>query len=371
MLEGSTEVAEPQLHLMTLDTEGRIRLLDLADENTTTVGGIPDVSGISTDGRYLFASSATTGAMTIIDSGMWTWDHEDHFHYYRGEPKIIGTIDGSGGAIVTPGSSGTGVYFPDSGEGMVLDNDALAQGELGVRTGLSAEPHEGMLVPLSDVTLLTRPGADGTAASVQAFDVEGEPVGGATADCIDAQGTITTTVGTVIGCDDGALLVTLEDGDVVYERIPYPAGTSAPKATDFRARAGRPTVAAVAGDRGAWLLDTRERSWHFLPADVPLLKVSAVDDEEGHVVALAADGRVLVLSAGTGATIAATDPLLPRTLADPELLAGVELTVDQQRAYLNAPAEQSLFEIDFADDARIARTFDTDTIPAHLAEVGR
>ena len=370
-LEGSTEVAEPQLHLMTLDVEGRVDLLDLADGTTTALGQVPEVSDTVTDGRYLFASSATTGAMTVIDSGMWTWDHEDHFHYYNGESRTIGTVEGEGEAVVTSGSSTTGVYFPDSGKGSVLDNDALARGELSVRAELSIDPHPGMLVPLADVTLLTRPGTDGIAASVQAHDREGEPIDGAIADCVDARGTITTSVGVVIGCDDGALLVTLDDGDITYERIPYPAGTSAPKATEFRAREGRPTVAAVAGDHGAWLLDTRERSWQLVPTDVPLLQVSAVDDREGHVVALAEDGRVLVLTAGTGGTIASTEPLLPQTLTDPALLAGVELTVDQQRAYLNAPAEQTLFEIDFADSGRIARSFDTDTVPAHLAEVGR
>lgn len=356
---------------MTLDTGGQIHLLDLADETTTTVGDVPQVSDTFTDGRYLFASSATTGAITIIDSGMWTWDHEDHFHYYSGEPRTIGTIEGEGEAIVTSGSAATGVYFPDSGKATVLDNDALAKGEISVRADLSTTPHPGVLVPLSDVTLLTEPDSAGTAASVQAYDEEGQPIAGATADCADAQGTITTSVGAVIGCDDGALLATVEAEQVVYERIPYPAEMTSPRATEFRAREGRPTVAAVAGEQGAWLLDTRERSWQFIPTDVPLLQVSAVDDREGHVVALAADGRVLVLSAENGATIAATEPLLPQTLADPALLAGVELTADQQRAYLNAPAEQTLFEIDFADSARIARTFDTDTIPAHMVEVGR
>lgn len=370
-LEGSTEVAEPQLHLMTLDTGGRIDLLNLADGTTTTVGDVPEISSTSTDGRYLFASSATTGALTIIDSGMWTWDHEDHFHYYSGEPRTIGTVEGDGEAVVTSGSSGTGVYFPDSGKGTVFHNDALARGELDVRTELSGEPHAGMLVPLSDLTLLTEPGSTGTAASVQAYDKDGRPIDGTSAECVDAQGTIATAVGTVIGCDDGALLATLDGDQVSYERIPYPADMDAPKATEFRAREGRPTVAAVAGDQGAWLLDTRERSWQFVPTEVPLLQVSAVDDREGHVVALAADGRILVLTAETDEVIAATGPLLPQTLQDPDLMTGVELTVDQQRAYLNAPAEHTLFEIDFADNARIARTFDTDTVPAHLVEVGR
>jgi hypothetical protein len=67
-------------------------------------------------------------------------------------------------------------------------------------------------------------------------------------------------------------------------------------------------------------------------------------------------------------TLALGDPTL---LADPSLLTGVELVADQQRAYLNAPAEHRLVEIDFADSARISRTFDTPAAPLRLAETGR
>lgn len=367
---GATEVPEPQLHLLTLDPEGSVDMLDLADGALAHLTDVAGVSSIATDGRYVFTSSAT-GTVTVIDSGVWTWNHEDHFHYYRGEPKVIGTVEGEGDAVVTPGASATGIFFPSTGAVTVLDHDTLATGELGATTVSADGPHAGLAVPVSRSVLVTQAAAGGTAGSVQLHDADGEPVAGATAACAGAQGTITTPVGVVIGCEDGALLAMAEGGGATFERIPYPAGMEAPRATEFRAREGRPTVAAVAGDQGAWLLDTRERSWRFLATDVPLLQVAAVDDKEGHVVALGLDGRVRVLSAETGGTLATTEPLLSGTLADPALLQGVELIADQQRAYLNAPAEQRLHEIDFADDARLARSFDTTTVPAFLAETGR
>ncbi|MFC3300727.1 ABC transporter [Arthrobacter agilis] len=370
-IAGSEEVPDPPLHLVTVDPAGSVDMLDLADETVETLAGVQGVTAIATDGRYVFASAAATGSLTVIDTGMWTWDHEDHFHYYRGPSRLVGTVEGEGEAVVTPGSTTTGVFFPDSGDAQVLDNDALARGELDVVTEITMPPHDGLAVPLSGFTLLTVPGADGVAASVQAHDGDGAPVDGASAPCAAAGGTITTTVGAVIGCEDGALLATHDGGTVTFERIPYPDGADAPRATAFRAREGRPTVAATAGDQGAWLLDTRRRAWQFIPTDVPLLRVSSVDDREGHVVALAADGRVLVLSATTGATLAATEPLLTSTPAGPALPDGVDLIADQQRAYLNAPAERTLFEIDFADGARIARTFETATVPAFLVETGR
>ena len=370
-IAGATEVPEPQLHLLALDPGGSVDMLDLADGTLAHLTEVDGISSIATDGRYVFTSSATTGSVTVIDSGVWTWDHEDHFHYYRGEPKVVGTVEGEGEAVVTPGASATGIFFPRTGEVVVLDHDTLATGEVGATTVPAVEPHAGLAVPLSRSVLVTQAAAGGTAGSVQVHGAGGESVAGATAPCAGAQGTITTSVGVVIGCDDGALLAMDDGDDVAFEHIPYPADVDVPRATEFRAREGRPTVAAVAGDQGAWLLDTRERSWQFIATDVPLLRVAAVDDREGHVVALGLDGRVRVLSAETGGTLATTGPLLPETLADPALLQGVELIADQQRAYLNAPAERRLHEIDFADGARLARSFDTATAPAFLAETGR
>lgn len=93
-----------------------------------------------------------------------------------------------------------------------------------------------------------------------------------------------------------------------------------------------------------------------------------MDDADETVLALAADGRVLVLDGSDGAVLAETAPLVADTTADgsrPVLIA------DQQRAYLSAPAERKLHEIDYADGARLARTFETATEPAFTAETGR
>lgn len=375
-IAGASEVAEPQLHLLTLDPEGAASMLDLADESTREAGSLAHADAVTTDGRYIFASSTEQGTLTILDSGTWTWDHEDHFHYYRSSPRLVGTVEGAGPAVVAPGSARTGVFFPETGEGLLLDNDSLAKGEIRRATELAGEPHKGLVTPLGTFALATVAGVDGAAGRVQVHDASGARVDGAGATCEDARGTITTSVGAVIGCADGALLATVKDGAVDFEHIPYPdvaaAGSaSESRAMQFRAREGRPTVAAVAGTQGAWLLDTRERSWQLLKTEVPLLQVSAVDDKEGHVVALSTEGKVLVLSAESGATVSATEPLLPETLADPGLLPGVELITDQQRAYLNAPAERKLYEIDFADGGRLARTFDTPAVPAFLAVTGR
>ncbi|WP_104164444.1 ABC transporter [Cryobacterium sp. N22] len=391
---GAAEMAEPQLHLATVNTAGSLALLDLLDGTSSPVTTLDQVSGLSTDGRFVFAAAAGPGTVTIVDSGAWTVDHEDHQHYYRAGPAVVGTVTGTGTGVVSAGGTLTTVRFADSGTGLLLDAHDLGDGTVTELARIEGEPGAGVLVPFGDRVITGRTDAPGSTANgidaVQVLEASGDPVAGATADCAELSGTITTSVGVVFGCADGALLATAGTGTdggtdastdaaaaIAFERIPFPDGVAAAdRAVEFRNRAGRPTVAAVAGDSGAWLLDTRERRWSRLGTDTPLLQVTAVDDDAEHVVALARDGRVLVLEATTGRTLAATEPLLPATLAAAAngaaaLLDGVELTVDAGRAYLNAPTDGVVYEIDFADSARIARSFPIDGEPRFLAETGR
>jgi len=369
-IAGAEEVAEPQLGLTSIDAQGLVTHLDLLDESVTDIGEIPAPTAMTTDGRYLFAQ--TDHGIEIVDSGVWTWDHVDHFHYYRAAPTLLGSVAGEGdAAIATTNLSttgGTGLSFAGSGDAVLLDTQALSKGEITELFRIEREPHAGLVVPVGSFALVTE-GSDGIGSSVVGYTADGEAAG-LEEPCVAPAGTITTRVGAVIGCEDGALLAHVDDDELHVERVPYPTGTTAPAAQSFDNREGRPTVAGLAGSAGSegiWLLNTRERAWTLLPSPAPLAHVTAVDDEDGHLLALAQDGRVLVLDQ-TGAVLAETAPLVAESLAagkTPTLIA------DQHRAYLSAPAEHRLYEIDYADTARIARTFDTATEPAFVAETGR
>lgn len=365
---GAVEVAEPQLGLTTVAPDGAVTHLDLLDESVTALGEVGAPRALTTDGRYLFVETAA--GIDVVDSGVWTWDHVDHFHYYRASPALLGTIEGDGPATVattnlsTTGS--TGVFFAESGEAVLLDTEALSEGRIVERFRLEVEPHAGLVVPIGSFALVTEADGAGRTSAVGYTDDGGRT--GLEETCADPAGTVTTRVGAVIGCADGALLASVIDGELVVERIPYPDGTAAPRAIRFDNREGRTTVAALAGDAGIWMLDTRERSWTLLPAPAPLVSVTAVDDEDDHVLGLAADGTVLVMSGVDGSVLSRTEPLVADSLA-----AGAvpTLIADQHRAYLSAPVERRLLEIDYADSARIARTFDVVTEPAFAAETGR
>ncbi|MFE7223275.1 ABC transporter [Nocardioides sp. NPDC057577] len=366
-VEGAQEVAEPQLHLTTIDGTGTVAQLDLLEGSSAEVGRIGKPSAVDSDGRYLFATTAD--GVEIVDSGMWTWDHGDHFHYYRGEPTLLGTVEGAGAATVATGplstAGATGVFFAGSGEAVLLDNEALADGEVHELFRIETEPHAGLVAPIGDGALVTV-AEGGEVTGLRYHDADGSPVDDEIP-CARASGTITTKVGVVVGCADGAVLATETDGEPEVERIAYPKGTEAPRATAFEGRKSRPTVAALSGTTGIWLLDTRERTWTHLDAGVPLRQVVAADDEEGHVLALDTTGRVRVFAAGDGRQLATTEPLVDLS----DAAGGVDLVVDQERAYLNVPAEGVVHEIDYADKARIARTLETPTAPSFFTETGR
>lgn len=369
-INGVAEVAEPQLHLVAIDAEGEASMLDLLNGTPSRLGKVDSPAAVSTDGRYVFAASST--GVDILDSGVWTWDHVDHFHYYRGEARKLGKVDGEGAAVIATGmlstAGTTGLFFPTSGEAVLLDNTALSDGTISETLRIKTEPHSGLIAPLGEGAVVTEPDRAGKAARLRALDTNGKEL--ASTDCPAAQGTITTRVGLVIGCSDGAVIATMDEATPVFKNVPYPQGAAAP-ATEFNARKGRPAVAGLGTDSGVWLLDTRRQTWEWLPTSTPVLAAATVDDADHHAVIIGADGTVQVYDASTKERIATTEPLMAASLADPVLAGKIQLTVDAQRAYVNAPAEGLVYEIDFADDARIARTLELPTKPAHFVETGR
>jgi hypothetical protein len=356
-IAGAAEVAEPQLHLVSIDAEGKTSMLDLLNGTETALPDIETANTVTTDGRYVFATNET--GVSIIDSGVWTWDHVDHFHYYRAEPRMLGRVEGHGEASISTGmlstAGNTGMFFPTSGEAVLLDNKALSEGRISETFRLKGTPHAGLIAPLGQGALVSESEDGVVAARLNVTDADGETQ--ESIDCAEASGTITTRVGLVVGCADGAVLATGEG----LEKIPYPAGAAAP-ATSFAGRKGRPTVAGIGDGTGIWLLDTRERSWHWLETTTPVQQAAAVDDAETHVVAVGKDGSVQVYDA-EGSQLAVTKPLVDSANAD--------LMVDGQRAYVNDVAEGVVYEIDYADRARVARELELKVKPVHLAETGR
>ncbi|PZF02871.1 ABC transporter [Curtobacterium sp. MCLR17_040] len=348
---GASESQEPQVRLLAVSATGATALHDLLTEETTELDDVDAPEDSATDGRFLVTSDADR--TTIVDGGSWTVDHGDHTHYYAAEPRVVGTIDSGGRVEVHSSETMTTITWPDRAEAVVLDREALGQGEVDETARIDAS----VLLPMGEHLVA----ADGD--TVRVLDADGEATAaGAAAEqaCTDPAGGIVTRAGAVVGCADGAVVVD-DAGEPSFVELP----DGAERPTAFAARAGRPTVAGLAGTTGFWLLDVRQGSWRLVPTERPLRAVVAVDDEDEHVVGVDDSGRVVVVTASTG-KVATTTALIDIGADDPAPM----LQLDAQRAYVADPADGTVHEIDFADGARVARTIELPAAPVAFAEVG-
>lgn len=360
LVAGATEVADPPSSLATVSPDGAVELLDLVSGDVVEIGAITPPAGVVTDGRFLYA--LRDGAVEIVDTGVWTQPHGDHVHYYRGDPRVVGTLEGDGVASVTWAGDRTALLFAD-GEAVVLDRNDLGAGEVepvARLEGLAAD----IVAPIEGGLLV----GDADADEVRVVDDAGARIFAPVA-CRDPRAAAPSRPGTVIGCADAAVVAAGPAAEPVLTRValPDPAATGA---RSLLSRADRASLAGVASDgSGIWLLDVRVGTWMLLSPPAEPVTAIAVDDADGHTLALLADGSLAVLD-GAGTLIGTTSPLVAASLADPAVAPRVRIDVDADRAYLTGPAEGRVWEIDYRDGGRIAREF---TIPAggFAAEVGR
>ncbi|PRX44548.1 ABC-type Mn2+/Zn2+ transport system permease subunit [Prauserella shujinwangii] len=358
-VEGAEEVAEAQPRLVVADADsGAVRVVDLLTGEVTEAGDVDAVRGLHGDGRFAYLDSAG-GAVHVIDSGVWTVDHGDHVHYYRAPIRAVGTVDG-GRTIAVHGDAARTVVSFAVGGARLLDRTRLEAGTVG-GTGTLDRQGEAGAVPYAGQVLV--PSGD----AVEVRTPEGERRAVVAEPCPRPSGEAVTRRGVVFGCADGALLVTEDDDAFTGEKIRYPAGVAeADRAREFAHRAGGTTLVARAGDRGLWALDLDARTWRLVGAG-PVIAANTAGAGTP-LLALTADGTLRAFDSESGREIARK-----RVLAHPVTEGGPRpvIEIDTSRAYVNDIAARTVHEIDYADDLRVARTFELDIRSTYLVETGR
>ncbi|MFD6175010.1 PQQ-binding-like beta-propeller repeat protein [Streptomyces coeruleorubidus] len=366
-VEGAQEKAEQQSRLLLNDPgTGDTRVLDLITGKAQEVSRRTGTAELTTDGRFGYFH--TSGGTRVLDGGAWTVDHGDHVHYYRAAIRDVGRLPGGSGTRVRSDAAVTAVTDED-GRARIYRRAELEKAKVGSPRTLPGT-HTGVVVPYAEHLLsLTDNGQD--AARLAVYDREGKRVASPDAACEDPRGDAVTRRGVVLGCADGALLVREADGAFTASKIPY--GDDVPdrdRATAFRYRPGSDTLTAPAGDRAVWVLDVTERTWTRVRTG-PV--VSANTAGEGSVlIVLQTDGSLHGYDISTGKQVTRTKPLLTgASAAGTDGNAGPVIEVDRSRAYLNDPKGRRVYEIDYNDNLRVARTFDLDIEPALMVETGR
>ncbi|MEZ3179560.1 hypothetical protein KYY02_12975 [Streptomyces pimonensis] len=366
-VEGAQEAAEQQSRLLLNDPEtGDTRVLDLITGKAHEVSRTTGVSELTTDGRFGYLH--TTSGTRVLDGGAWTVDHGDHVHYYRAAIRDAGRIPAGAGARVRSDAAVTAVTGGD-GRAALYRRNELEKGEVGDPCTLPGT-HESAVVPYAE-HLIALTAEEGEATKAVVRDRKGKRVASPEAECENPRGDAVTRRGVVFGCADGALLISEDDGGFTAEKIPYGADVPArERASSFHHRAGSDTLTARAGRRAVWVLDVTERTWTRVRTG-PVVAVNTAG-EGSPLLVLQDDGALHGYDIATGKQVSRTERLLtdaPGTRTDGT--AGPAIEVDRSRAYLNDPAGDRVYEIDYNDNLRVARTFDLDMEPTLMAETGR
>ncbi|MFE3119489.1 PQQ-binding-like beta-propeller repeat protein [Streptomyces niveus] len=362
-VEGAEESSEQQSRLVLADAgTGTVGVLDLITEDITPVNVTPSkptggVRGLRTDGR--FAYLRTDDATYAVDSGTWTVDHGDHVHYYRAPIRPVGPVGGPGTAQVHSDRTVTALSSV-KGDTQLFDRKKLEEGTVPRGRSLS-DAGAGAVVPYAEHLLVASAGAKQETVEVRSRD--GASVAALDEPCGSARGEAVTRRGVVFGCADGALLVSEDKGTFSATKIPYGRAVDAgERAVDFRHRAGSTTLAAKAGDDAVWVLDVTDRTWTRIGTG-PVVAANT-PGEGGPLLVLGEDGALSAYDIATRKRTARADLLTKGT-------ASAVVEVDISRAYVNDAGGRKVYEIDYNDGLRLARTFPVGFAPTHMVETGR
>ncbi|MFH9295156.1 hypothetical protein [Streptomyces sp. NPDC017520] len=364
-VEGAKEAAEQQARLLLNDPDsGNTRVLDLVTGEVHRTAEVKDAVRLGMDGRfgYLQAPDATH----VLDSGAWMVDHGDHVHYYSAPTRDVGEIPAGSQAQIRSDVAVTAVTGED-GRTVLYDRGKLEKGQIATPRTLHGT-YTGVVVPYEEHLLAFANKGDTTELVV--LDRKGERVASPDVTCEAPRGDAVTRRGVILGCADGALLVRAQGGAFTAEKIPYGKHVPAQdRATAFRQRPGSDTLTAPAGDDAVWVLDVTERTWKWVETG-PVVAVNTAG-EGSPLLVLETDGSVHGYDTTTGKQTARTKPLLTAGKRGESDGNAPVIEVDRSRAYVNDPEGKQVFEIDYNDGLRIARSFDLDVKPVLMVEAGR
>lgn len=353
VVEGARELDGALTKLVLVDpVSGEAAVYDAVEESEARIGAYGPVSALSGDGRFAYLRTGDT--TTVVDGGAWTFDHGDHYHYFATEPGMVGTLDVPV-STVSASNSAVAVEAVDGGVEL-LDREKLGEGAIEPPAGLDPGEVAAVAPYGSRFITVTDAGAMRVVAAGEATDLNGA--------CPRPSWAMPTRRAVVFGCETGAVRVTGGDGDFTVTAMPFPPGAPAqrPERMDHRDRAD--VFAGLSGG-AVWVLDSRQRKWTVIPVPDAVATNTAGD---GTVLVLHRDGTLGAFDVNTRGETARV-PLFPGDVP----VEGPQpvLEIDSDRAYVNNAAAREVYEIDYADGLRIARTLRTQVVPGLMVEAGR
>lgn len=360
-VEGAEQLKEPALSLVTLASGGQVSLVDLADLKSQEIAKVDSPVTLSGDGRYVAVE--TDAQAHLVDSGVWSWAHGDHYHYYRAAAGVVAHLPGTGAAAA---SSEDLVLVRAGEDALVLDKEALAPGnatEAGLKVpGVQFAALLGeTLVSVEGGNLVSRELGDPLPAEL--------PQAQSPQPCTDFKGGVAGRDSLVATCGNTVHTATF---DHAADKVAFAAHTlleaepgSLP--VNFCGRAGQTQVAATSADGSAlWLIDAAGGKVGRVAVESPVVSACALGDDANRVVAVDAAGAVRVFSGAD--VMGMNQEAATEAIASPRAGQG-GIAVTENRVYVVGAKADEVIEVDPADGARVARTIPAPGVVA-LATVG-
>jgi ABC-type Zn uptake system ZnuABC Zn-binding protein ZnuA len=323
---------------------GNVQIIDLRSNEVIADFDLTARASLypSSSGRYAFAVQANGNITNLIDSGVMTVPHDDHFHTDFGNPALLGIeIEGTTPIHYTPHHDQIAIFHDGDGAATIFTEDGLFAGETITLT--TARPHHGVAVAMGDVVLISAPNMDDMDSAlpigIDVLTLEGE-VRQSFHECPGLHGEAAySDTGVAFGCTDGILLLE-QDGDTfVSRKVANPTdnpdlrtGTlyAAEGATYLLGNYGRNSVVRVDPVAGTSeiVIEAPTRIWRF----------SFHGEDPTKLVALTIDGNLHVIDIASGAiegTVLVVDPFLAP--AQGRAAARPTFVVNGHMAYVSEP----------------------------------
>ncbi|MFI5933775.1 hypothetical protein [Actinoplanes sp. NPDC051494] len=355
-VEGAAELPEAQTTIAYAARGARqLSLLDLATGKESRVDLSVAAERLIDDGRFVYAVGG--GTVEIVDTGVWSVDHTDHVHHYRAPARSVGVVHLDAPVTSVTGAGARTAIGTTDGRVTLLDRRGLEGGAVTAVTTIDSGSSTALALPYADRLLVAVGDArDRPANRIVAMSADGRETGAFRAPCAAPRGAIVLRGGAVIACEKSLIRVKLEKDVLTTEVLDSPVTPVARTAFGHRPRSNE---AALAGRTGIWSVNAAKATLHHLPVDGRDLVAAASPADDSTVLALDAAGTVISYDLRGG-----------RKLAEAPLKA-TTLTLDINRAYAAAPQAGVIYELDYRDKLRTARTLRASQQPDLVVEVGR
>lgn len=213
----------PKLHVVDVEQGAVIASFDTAAPARVYTG---------TSGLYGYATQSSADVVHVVHSGITVEPHDDHFHYLKGQPKLLErTFPGDNPIHFVAHDPWVALFFDDEGIARLVEESSLA-GAPRVLSINSGAPHHGVAVPFHDHVLVTRPEllagqTRATPTGIAVYDDKGVASGQVFEGCISVHGEASLDHTVAFGCKDGVLAVSHGASGFTSKLLANPTGTAA------------------------------------------------------------------------------------------------------------------------------------------------